>query len=480
MSYDRDDNIGINRPEYDEYCGDWELVDNAVESEGLDKYLPKLYPTDVSEENRARNADYKRRASWLGVTGFTLAGLIGTAYAKPPKITLPSGLDFMRGNVDGTGVSLAQGIQSSTREVLKTGRAGLFVTYPDTGGVGVSLADMASLKYAPTIHRVDADAIVNWGQTRIGAETVISLVVFTGEKRIGGNFSEKTIPIRRELRLVNIDGSYIFTDTTWRQNEKREWVILEGPFTPTNGAGKHWDRIPFAFIGAVDNTPSVDKSPMIDLARKNVAHYRNSADYEENVWFCGQAQPWASGLAIEDAIDLKEHGVYVGARRLLTLPDGGKFEYTTAPANVMVRQAMLDKVEEMASIGARLIQRGTVAKTAAQAIGEHSVQHSILSLAVENVATAYTVALKWAAEYHNQPADAIAVEPDKDFMTTPITPQDMQAFGGMITLGIIPESDQLRYLQSHDIVDPEKTIDEYKAELAADAENALANGSGGM
>ncbi len=57
----------------------------------------------------------------------------------------------------------------------------------------------------------------------------------------------------------------------------------------------YWDEIPFTFVGAQNNDPTIDDSPLAALVEINHGHYRNSADYEDSVWFCGRAavHDWA-------------------------------------------------------------------------------------------------------------------------------------------------------------------------------------------
>jgi len=455
--------INFKRPEYEEHLSNWRLVDDMVQSQNLGDYLIKLNPSDTSAENASRNKQYKERASWLGVSGFTLSGLIGTAFGKDPKIELPASLEFMLGNVDGSGVDAAQQMQRVTREVLKKGRAGLFTTFPDTQGQDVSVADMESLKFVPTVNVIDAKRIINWDTESIGAEVVLSLVVFTDSIVTREGYKRKSVDARRELALEN----GVFVDRMWIKTDeiKDEWAVYSEAF-PTQGNGQPWTRIPFTWVGAVDNNSEIDKAPMLDIAAKNRDHYRNSADHEESVWFCGQAQPWATGLTVEVVEQMKAAGLYVGARNMLGLPEGSTFAYAAAPANTMVRQAMLDKVEEMASIGARMIKQGTVAKTATQADGEMSIQHSILSLVAINVEAAYAAALGWAANYMNADGDII-VEINREFMNTPITAQDLTAFKDLILGGIVGPDDAHRYLTRHDIIDPEKPLGDYLDELGA-------------
>lgn len=459
------DDVGVNNPEYDSKVKNWKLVDNVVNSENVDQYLIELYPTDTSDENKDRNEAYKDRASWFGVAGFTMQGLIGTAFKVAPVSVFPKQLEYMRKNVDGSNVGLNQQMQRTTRNVLKAGRSGLFVTYPDTKGEPVSVADQESLKYVPTIHIIDASRIVNWDSVKIGAETVLSLLVFTDQRVVRTKYAHKVMPTRRELALESsADGSLVYVDRTWLKGTSGEWELLGKPNYPTQGSGAHWNRIPFTFVGAVDNNSEIDKAPMLDICTKNRDHYRNSADNEESVWFCGQAQPWANGLTPEIFKELKAAGLYVGSRNMLGLPEGASFAYAVAPPNTMVRQAMLDKIEDMAMIGARMIKQGTVAKTAAQAVGENAVQHSVLSLTLSNVTDAYAIALGWAAIYQNV-TGAISVTPDKKFMETPITAQDIAAFKDLILAGRIPESDEHRFYSNNNIIDPAKPFEDWQEEL---------------
>ena len=81
-------------------------------------------------------------------------------------------------------------------------------------------------------------------------------------------------------------------------------------------------EIPFTFVGAQNNDPSIDESPLYDIAMINLGHYRNSADYEESVFWCGQAQPWISGLDEQWRDWMEKNGVYVGSRAPMMLPVG--------------------------------------------------------------------------------------------------------------------------------------------------------------
>ncbi|MUT43796.1 DUF4055 domain-containing protein, partial [Acinetobacter baumannii] len=62
-------------------------------------------------------------------------------------------------------------------------------------------------------------------------------------------------------------------------------------FYPTNSLGQRWNEIPFIPLGSLANDWNIDPIPLEPIVTMNLAHYQNSASYEEMVFICGQAQP---------------------------------------------------------------------------------------------------------------------------------------------------------------------------------------------
>lgn len=98
-------------------------------------------------------------------------------------------------------------------------------------------------------------------------------------------------------------------------------------------------EIPFTFVGAQNNDPSIDESPLYDIAMINLGHYWNSAEYEDSVFWCGQAQPWISGLDEQWRDGMEKNAVYVGSRAPMMLSAGGSFGYAQPLLNRLVKEA---------------------------------------------------------------------------------------------------------------------------------------------
>lgn len=370
-------------------------------------------------------------------------------------------MDYIKADADGAGTTLVQQAQEAVSQDLLKGRCGLLVDYPPTERTA-SKADMQRGDVAATVTLYDATSIINWRTTKVGGKTVLSLVVLmeTHDEPDGYGVTSETQ--YRELALV--DG--IYTVRVWRQQANKDWAVVE-EYSPRNGSGAAWTHIPFAFIGATSNTPDIGPVPMYDLAALNLAHYRNSADFEDSVWFAGQPQFWMSGLDQAWLDELDKRGLYVGSRAVLPLPVNGAAGVLQAQPNTLARQAMLDKQEQMAAIGARLLERGGAVQTAYETQSDDATAHSVLSLVCDNVSAAYTLALQWACEMMNTPDENAALSIPTEFVTDTLDAQMLTALLAAVQAGKLPDSDYWAKLRESGLIDAEKTDDEIREEVSS-------------
>jgi len=225
-------------------------------------------------------------------------------------------------------------------------------------------------------------------------------------------------------------------------------------------------EIPFTFVGAINNDQDVDLPNMLAMVCANIAHYRNSADFEDSVWYAGQDQPWMSGVDQNHVDLMRDNKMYVGSRNLLGVPSGEKFGFASATPNPLVRQAMIDKVDMMIGLGARMIQRGGVAKTADQTSGEREMLHSPLSLISSNIGDAYEKCIGWAAMYMGVDNNGQEYTPNLDFIDSTSTPAELKEVIGGFMMGTVPLKDYVKYMKGYGIFDDDKTVEEYAEEIA--------------
>lgn len=455
--------IDFHRAEYEAALPDWKMIDDMCDEKHLSDHIPDL---DVLVEKnglgKTKNDKFKERASFFGATRLTLQSLVGTAFEKDPMVTLPPKLGYMLKNVDGGGSDIWQQMQAATGQVIRKARCGLFVTMPATEGP-TSVADQEAGRVLATIHLIDARRIINWWTTRDGAETILAGVIFTDTQETIDNYEVKAAPIRRELAL---DEAGNFFDRTWRKADKGkdEW-IADDPIYPRQGNGALWRRIPFMFLGAEANSWSMQTPPMISIARKNRDHLRNSAINEEGIWFSGHIQPVADEMdaaALDTLLKAQgEGGFKIGGGQLLVAMG---FRFEVAEPNTAARQAMIDKAEEMAALGARFLQAGTVAKTATQSSGEAKIGHSVLSLVSVNVEDGYQWAVEQAAIYMNE-SGSVEVKLNRSFMEPEVTAEKMREIRETVLAGMAPAETMFRALQRSGDLPPEMTLEQYQAQM---------------
>ena len=452
------------KAEFQKYEKDWRKIDDLCFQNDVDQFLLTLNQSDLSEENKVRNRQYKDRAVYYNVIGQTYRGLVSAAFNKDPQCELPPALEYLRDNVDGKGLSIYQQAQAVTGDVIRKGRAGMFVTFPMlVDGQQASRAQMQSGEMTARIEHIDAKDIINWRTKRVGNQERVVLVVFRQYEDIGIGYDTD---IRLFYRVLSIDdetGDYI--DLKYRLNDDRSFY-LEQEARPRMANGQPWKEIPFIFVGSENNSEDVDYPPLMDLAEINIGHYRNSADYEDSVFYAGQAQPWASGLDRETYKLYKDENIYIGSKFLMPVPAGEQFGFAVAPPNPMVREAMKDKIDLMLNLGARLLQPGAGNKTATQVRTENAVSESVLGLIVSNVEEAYQIALGWCADYMGADAGQAQFEMSRDFGVDVTDPAEIAQMLAALMQGVIATNDIRDWLRTKGFIAEDRTNEEIDQDMA--------------
>jgi len=446
--------VDFQRPEYALELPKWKLVDDcdegqqSIKKEGI-AYLPKPNPTDLSSENEARYDAYLLRAVFSNYCQRTITGLVGQVYSKEPAIELPPVLEPLSEDVDGTGITLDQQSRKAVRSTLKTGRAALLVDYPLTDGE-VKKADAITA----SVICYDCKAIINWRIEKVGNENKYTLIVIEEiVTQVDPEDMFKTEQVKQWQVLELIGG--VYHRSRWEKIKGTrgadQFKIIEGSVSiPTKGNGSTWDTIPFTFIGANNNDAEIDQSPAYDLAVLNVAHYRNSADYEESVYVVGQPMYLLSGLTQGWVDENYKEGFQVGSRRLAMMPVGGDGKILQPSANTLAFEAMAHKEEQMVRLGAKIVEANKVERTATEAGMDEASENNVLTNVAKNVGAAYEQALFWAAEY----MEASPVNPEEieyslntDYEISALDPQLLAGVIQAWQSGALTESEMRKKLE---------------------------------
>lgn len=430
-------NVSFIRPELAKLLPMYKLIRDVLSGEVSVKgartaYLPMPNQHDISPENTDRYDAYLKRAVFYNVARRTLKGMVGQVFAKEPEIQLPALLDPMITNADGSGVSIKQLAQKAMQLTVAYSRCGLLVDYPDTeesGGASVQALRDGYIR--PTLSLFPAQNIINWRTASRGAEKVLTLVVIYETWCVQDDGFE--MKNSGQFRVLRLDDNGEYVQEIWREPEPTSndgERIPRGNFVehltlrPRDANGQPLTTIPFMFIGGENNDDSPDNPAFYDLAALNVAHYRNSADYEESCYITGQATPVLVGLTEEWACNVLGGKINFGSRGGIMLPEGGNAMLLQASANSMSMEAMQAKERQMVALGAKLVEQKQVQRTATEAGLESAAETSSLAVMTNNVSDAFEWALKWAARWVGQPDSDVMFSLNTDFDVARMSAQD--------------------------------------------------------
>lgn len=476
-------NVAFIRPELSRLLPEYYSIRDCIAGEvtvktAAEKYLPMPNAEDRSPENKLRYKAYLLRAVFYNVCRRTLNGLVGQVFDVDPIIKLPKSLERMSENVTGTGTSLVQLAETSLRHVIAYSRSGLFVDFTNTGNAGASVTDIESGKARPTIYAYGPLEIINWRVEERGSEEILSLVVLLeGFPVTDDGFEIKTLPQFRVLKL-NDAGNYV--QEIWKDPQASKWdgvTVPRGNFelsetiTPTDAQGNPIKKIPFMFIGSQNNDVNPDNPNFYDMASLNLAHYRNSADYEEACYVVGQPTVVASGLTEEWVNKVLKGKLTFGSRGGIPLPTGAKAELLQAEERTMLKEAMDTKEKQMVALGAKLVEQKSVQRTATEASMDNAAETSTLANCAKNVSTAYQWALGYAAELMGTAGEAIEFKLNTDFEVSQLTFDEIVKVIDAWTKGAITWGEMRAQLKRQGTATEDDN--KAKAEIAADQVKAL-------
>lgn len=284
---------------------------------------------------------------------------------------------------------------------------------------------------------------------------MLSLVVLMEEIDVyTDEFSSEPAKQYRVLKL-NDDGVYV----QQLYNQDGEILVDEQGETdviPRDAAGNVWREIPFVFIGAMNNDPVPDKSPLYDLAEINISHYRNSADYEESCFLVGQPTPVLSGLTQSWVKDVLKNEVNLGSRAVIPLPEGGSATLLQAASNQMPAEGMIMKEKQMIQIGAKIITDSGGVETAEAAKIRFAGQNSKLGTIVGNINEGYEKLLEFAIMFAGGNIDGVEIELNTEFYDKVIDPQLLMAKIQLLDRQVISIADVRDHLRKSGDIDQDR------------------------
>ena len=422
--------VDHERQELKDIMSRYDMIQDCLEGEYAVKarkttYLPQPNSSDTSNANKVRYADYLKRAIFYNVTARTADALVGQIFLREPEIELPNLLGQMEENANGEGLDIVQLTKEACNYVLPFGRGGFLSDYPETTGI-VTRDDLIEGRVRPTIRFYKPKDIINWETKVIGSETILTMVVLkeTFEQRDTESFIVTEYEQYRALELME-DGCVRVS--IYVHDENHEKMNLDQVYTLCDYNGDDFESIPFTFIGSENNDCHIDRPPLYTMSVLNIAHYRNSADYEESLYFIGQPTLFIAGVTEDWVKDVWKGTLRLGARGVIPGPPDSSASLIQASPNSLAKEGMDQKEQQMISVGAKLVERKSGVERKEKEIEiEAAGDTSILTSIASNVEEGIISALKFAAKFVGADESEIKFNVNKNFDLTSLTAEELR------------------------------------------------------
>ena len=219
------------------------------------------------------------------------------------------------------------------------------------------------------------------------------------------------------------------------------------------------------FVGAKNNDSTIDDAPLADIAEVNMAHFRNSADYEESCFLVGQPSLFLThSLSLEQFKEYNPQGIKLGSRAGHVLGESGSATLLQADPNQLVMEAMKAKEQQMVAIGARIITDRADRETAEAAKIRFASENSVLGDVVHNLSEAFEKCIMWVGEFMGVEANDAVFEINTEFYDKNIDPQLIMSMVTLLDREIVAERDIFERLKSAGVVDPQRTLEDVRDE----------------
>lgn len=453
-------------PEYEAHASDWALMRDVIQGQkaiqkGGVKYLPKL-----SDQSDVEYEGYKKRATFFNATGRVVDALTGMVFRKDAKLEKSDSLDEILNDVTLTGTPFEQFAEHVVEQVMGPNRVGVLVDFPNAqaaAGDRVLTRDVAEregIRVYASIYR--AEDIINWRTVTVGGKTVVSLVVLrecVSEVDPADPFTENSVVQYRVLQLLG----GLYQQSVWREvgakGKKKTWQAVM-TITPIR-SNKPLGFIPFEFFSSEGSETTVHDPVLYDLAIVNLAHYRNDADHEHGLHFTGLPTAVISGVSDND-----DDTYRIGSSTAWVFSDPqAKAQYLEFRGEGLgaLREAMKDKEERMAALGARMLSPEKRDAEASDTIAQkRQGETSSLAALTNSVSRGLTRVLTMMAEWQGIDGK-VNVKLNTDFLAVAMPPQQITALlQAVMTSNLSPQS-FYEALVKGEVVSGVRDYDEEKA-----------------
>lgn len=440
--------IDYRRQDYIKASGKWRTMRDIIEG-GSDSvkgagqlYLPKLGGQD-SESYSA----YNQRAIFYNATGRSFDAAIGQLFRRKPEYSV---VNDLINDVNLSGTDLFYFCKDIAAEVATVNRVGVLVDYSDE-------------QDRPYITRYFAENIINWQTGRVDGKDQLTMIVIEGINQVRDPDDKyKTIDQKMWKVLEIEEGIYVSRDYIQDQDSYR---LVAESYPKING--KYFSFIPFYFISTYGNDPTIYQPIFSELANINLGHYKNSADYENMLHWCGAktiiTRNWDTSLPFP-----------IGAVAMFTgLDTDAKF--LEASSDSALLEELRHKEEQMSVLGSQIISgKGRYVQSAEtariSAAGEVATLADIATSLSQSMTEILGLMFEWAGI-----SDDPTVSFNTNFETDEMSPEEAIQWMAIVQSGYLSNKVFNNIMRKRGVYPANWTDDLEAAEIEKDKERNKIN-----
>lgn len=424
--------VDKTRADYDAIKPKWQRLRDCYNGRDAiltagDKYVPDLPGLD-----QRANTAYRYRGNFYNAVMRTVQGLNGAIFQEAPEVEMAESLKPMLDDITLTNVSFETFATETGKEVFLTGRYGVLVDMPqpltDKAPTAGTLA-REPVDMRPYCVAYRAEEIINWRTTRRGGDEILTMVVVKENVELGYAEDDPfSCDIVAQYRAILLNAEGVAVTQIWRKDDRGAWVKTADD-VPLMRRGEPLTFVPFVFMGALSAGPELEHPPLIDLADVNLAHWRNSVDYEYGMHLVALPTPWragAKGASNGEAVPIGPSALW----ELDVNGSAGMLEFSGTGLGAIVI-AMDEKKKQMASLGARLLEdTPMVNETATAARMRHTGETASLKTVAQALEQGLTqmlqIAVWWQTTDATPTAAEAEVELNKEYIDVRASAQEIQ------------------------------------------------------
>lgn len=406
--------VETTHPLYDKYLPTWEKCSDAFDGQDAikgkgERYLPRLsgQVPNLKEASQGKSygwiaADdeynlYLQRAVFYNYTKKITNGLSEQLFRRDVKIDVPTAMQDVVDYFTHDGKSLKTAIKESNKRILLRYRdllvIDLPVVEPDTI---ISQKDAEKQNIRPYVTYYPAEQVTNWEFKLINNRHVLIRVVVKEEVLEQDPDDEFKKIEEVQYRVLDLDEEGQYRVRTFKKSESGEYEA-EDPQYPVV-KGKKLTYIPAYFLTQKGISGDIDYPMLNDAVDLNIAHYINSADYENAINITGSPTPVIVGYGSDD----DDEDIALGSRALLLYGQNAQAYYMEYKGEGpgAIAKAMEKKVEALSVLASKMLQQDPKGVESAETAEIHrSAEQGMLASMALSLSEAYEVILMTIAEW---------------------------------------------------------------------------------